>query len=127
MAGKKTYTVDYQKDKKNNILIRTFYGEIDMNGVIAAWEDDIKNKLVTKDLNAIVTDLANVVNNVKLNDINEIAAFYEKHFELFQFIKLAVVIDTPSVAIVLLYEDQNTKLNHKAFTTVKAALNWSII
>ncbi len=127
MEEKKTYSLEYQKDEENKILIRSFYGKLGMNGVIASWEDDINNNIVTKDFNAIITDFTNSENTVQMSDLGEIAAFYDKNFELFKDIKLAVVIDTPSVAILLLYEDQNTKLNHKAFTTVEAAMNWCII
>lgn len=127
MAEKKTYSVEHHKDEKNNILIRTFYGEIDMKGVIASWEDDIKNNLVTSDLNAIITDFTNAENTVKMSDLGGIAAFYEENFKVFEHIRIGVVINTPSVAILLMYEEQNTKLNHKAFTTIEAALSWATV
>ncbi len=127
MVAKKTYSVKHQKDDKNKILIRSFEGVVDMKGVIAAWVDDINNNIVTKDLNAIITDFTNAENTVKMSDLSKIATFYDENFELFQHFKLAVVMNTPHVAILLMYEEQNTKLNHKAFTTLKAALNWAII
>lgn len=127
MIPKKTYSVEYQKDEENQILIRTFYGVVDMKGVIYSWEEDIKDKRVTKDLNGIITNFVNAENLASFRDLKIITEFYDENFKLFENIRLAVVLDKPNVAVLLYYENQNTRLMHKAFTTFKAALNWCMV
>jgi len=111
-------------DEKNKILIRTFHGVVNMDGIIEAWQEDIQSNIVNKELHAIITDFSEANNIAKLKDLDEISSFYDKHYPLFKDIKLAVVLNSPNVAIIVFYEEKYPQLNHRAFATLQAALNW---
>lgn len=125
MQTEKAYTVTYKKHVSDTILIRTILGQITMSEIIELWEKDIKEKRVTKDLKAIVTDFTKGKNLSKMEERKNITAFYQKNFELFKNMKIAVVLGDTSIAIPIMYEHENTDIKHLAFSTLDAALKWA--
>lgn len=125
MHAKKAFTVTYELDESKAILIRTILGQITMSEIIELWEEDILNKRVTNDLKAIVTDFSKGRNLSKMEERKHISAFYRKNFDFFKNIKIAIVLDDPSIAIPLMYEHENHDIEHVAFSTFEAAIKWA--
>lgn len=125
MQTEKAYTVTYKKDESDAILIRTILGQITMSEIIELWEKDIKEKRVTTDLKAVITDLTKGRNLAKMEELKNITAFYQQNYEFFGNIKIAVVLNDRSIAIPLMYEHENHQVKHLAFSTLEAAFKWA--
>ena len=118
------YLVKHIYNNKDNILVRKFTGSVNMTDVINSWQEDLDNQTVHKNLKGVITDFTECKNNATINELNKIVAFYKKNNHIFKHIKLAVVLDTPNVVILLMFEDIYSEIHHKAFSTYDAALAW---
>lgn len=125
MPAKKAFSVTYELDEDIAILIRTILGEITMCEIIELWESDMRNKRVTTELKAVITDFTKGKNLSKMEERKDMGVFYRKHFNLFKNIKIAVVLNDRSVAIPLMYQHENQELQHVAFSTIEAAIKWA--
>lgn len=118
------YSVKHVELENGRVLLRTMVGEFRMKDIIQAWADDIESGLVNDTLSAVITDFSNATNIAKIEEMSDIAAFYRAHANIFGKLKNAVVLNSPNVAIALLYEQENPSFQHKAFSAVDAALFW---
>lgn len=125
MSENKAFTVTYDLNASKTILVRTIFGQITMGEIIKLWETDIFNKRVTTDLKAVVTDFSKGKNLSKMEERKNITAFYRENVDFFKNIKIAVVLNDPSIAIPLLYEHEQQDIQHLAFSTLEAAMKWS--
>lgn len=125
MPLSKSFTLKHHFDDENKVLTRSFYGKVNMKGIIDTWEADIKNNVVTRDLKAIINDFTTGVNIAEMSDQKDIAAFYNKNKELFRDIKIAVVLNARNVSISLFFERENPDHMHRSFATLEAAEQWS--
>lgn len=85
------YSVVYEIDESNAILVRKILGQITMSEIIELWEKDIQEKRVTKNLKAVITDFTSGKNLSKMEERKDIATFYLENFVFFENIKIAVV------------------------------------
>ena len=125
MHENKAFTVTYELNENNTILVRTIFGQITMSEIIELWEEDIFNKRVTTELKAVITDFSKGKNLSKMEERKNITAFYRKNIDFFKNIKIAVVLNDRSIAIPLLYEQEHQDIQHLAFSTIEAAMKWS--
>ncbi len=125
MCENKAFTVKYELNENNSILVRTIYGQITMSEIIELWEEDITNKRVTSDLKAVITDLTKGKNLSKMGERKNITAFYRNNIDFFKNIKIAVVLNDSSISIPLMYEQEHQDIQHLAFSTLDAAMKWA--
>ncbi|WP_075591205.1 hypothetical protein [Labilibacter marinus] len=119
-----TYTVNHILDEKKRILVREFAGSVIMEDVIDAWKQDISSGIVNTQLKGVVTDFTNCKNNATMSELSQISDFYKSHFDIFRHFKHGVVLDSPGVAILLMFENNYADIKHKAFCTNEAAMEW---
>ncbi|MGQ1785007.1 MULTISPECIES: hypothetical protein [unclassified Saccharicrinis] len=119
-----SYHVEHTLVEDDSVLIRSFRGSVVMQDVINSWKTDIEKGLVHAGLKGIVTDFTACENNATINELQDIAEFYKANIDVFENLKLGVVLDTPNVVVLLLFEESHAEMQHKAFSTFEAALEW---
>ena len=124
MENEKAYSIKYEMDENQGILIREIAGEMGMADIIDMWKKDIANGSVNKNLKAVITDFSSGKNLSKMSELKSIATYYEENFDLLENIKIAVVLDDNTVAIPLMYQHGNPKIQHSVFSTLVAAIAW---
>lgn len=125
MENAKTYSIKYEMDESQSVLIRKIIGEMGMADIIDMWKVDIANGTVNKNLKAVITDFSSGKNLSKMSELKSIATYYEENFNLLENIKIAVVLDDNTVAIPLMYQYGNPKIQHSVFSTLIAAIAWA--
>lgn len=118
------YSVKHVELENGKVLLRTMVGQFRMTDIIQTWTDDIENGVVNDQLSAVITDFSKALNIARIDEMSNIASFYRAHANIFGKLKNAVVLNSPNVAIALLYEKENPSFQHKAFSSVDAALFW---
>lgn len=109
-----------------SILIREFWGKVDVDEIIDSWNYLIDNKLITLSTKGVINDL----NHCEL--IMNIAGFkrltqYMKQQEILRKIKLAAVCNNPTTIVFpTLGEEEENDLKIKPFTTMNAAVSWAL-
>lgn len=124
MNIEKTYSIEHVMLKRDSVLIRKFFGTVEMADIIEAWRDDIYNGVVTADLNAVITDFSKAENFATMSEMKDIAAFYLENKAVFSKVKMALVLDAPNISIGMLFEKKHPEFQHRIFSTLAAALYW---
>ncbi len=120
--------IEYSKYQHHSefILLRKFYGHIDINDIIDSWEYLLRNKILKESHMGVINDITNADLKMDIHNFEKLVT-YLKSNEIFQKIKLAVVCDTPAKVIFpILGKTMNPDLMIKPFSTIHAAADWII-
>lgn len=117
-------TIEYHENKKLRILIRIFKGTVTVTDIFDSWEYLIPNYLVNKNYLGVISDFREC--NLQIgNDVCEqFERFFTDRLVVFKNLKLAQIIDTPSIAFPLLFGIESTKVQSQPFSTLEAAMQW---
>jgi hypothetical protein len=119
-------SISFSKHLKypDKILIRTFNGIVNSDDILNSWEELIQQQLLTSNTKGIINDLNNCELNMNMSSFSKVIS-YMKSQKGIQFIKLAVVTNSPNVIVFPMLMDTNEKmLKIKPFSTFAAAESW---
>lgn len=107
-----------------SILIRNFFGKVDVNNIIDSWEYLHKNKLIDKNIKGIINNLTGCELIMDMESFKILIAYLKKEDSI-KKIKLAVISDIPeTIVFPFLGENQESELKIKPFSTMEAAVDW---
>lgn len=118
--------IEYSKYQHHSefILLRKFYGPIEIKDITDSWDYIIKNKILTESHKGVINDITNAELNMDIHNF-EILVTYLKGKEIFRNLKLAVVCDTPGKIIFpILGNSMHPDLKIKPFSTIHNAADW---
>jgi hypothetical protein len=118
--------IEYAKYQYHSefILIRKFYGPIDIKDITDSWDYLIENNILNETHKGVINDIRDAELNMNVHSFEKLINYLKKQ-EIFQRIKLAVVCDTPGKVIFpILGNTMNPDLKIKPFSTIEAAANW---
>lgn len=111
-----------EKDHKKQIIIRTFFGEPDMECIRNSWIQLLDMKEFREDNYSLLSDYSRASVTLEPLEINEAVKFY-KSFNLFRKSKHAVVTTQPvTTAYSTILESKG--YCYKTFSNKEAALSW---
>lgn len=125
MSEDKTYSISHRYDADSNILVRAILGVMNIQDIVDSWNKDIQNGIVHERLKGVVTDFTKGENNASLADLKDLENFYNENLRILQSVKMAVVLNAPTVSVSLFFEKNNHDLIHKSFASIDAALEWT--
>ena len=117
-------TVDYKSDEVVNILTRTFKGDVTMTDVISSWEYIINNRLITQTHKGVISDYSEACIQSDIEDIAKLKNLVIENIDIFQNLKLAVIINSPKIIIPMLFQYECSNIDTKPFSTIDAAIDW---
>lgn len=124
MLNKKHFEVAHRKDNKTKIFYRTVKGKINAEEIISSLEEEIQSGLVNLNLKGVITDYTSAEVVINVEDLDKFTAFFERNSELMTKVKYAVVIDSPVVAMPVLFKKRNPLYKMSTYNTIEAAELW---
>ncbi len=112
--------IEYSSDE--DILIRTFKGTITMKDVISSWVYVIETGLISQYHKGIISDYREANIQIEIDDVEKLMLFFKKHEDIFKNLKLAVVIDSPNIAIPMYLTHKYPKIAAEPFSSIEAAI-----
>lgn len=113
-----------RSEYKKGILIRTITGEVSAEDIVALWENEIREQVITPSHVGVVTDYRDAEITFDTDGLDLIEQLILRHPELARNIKIAPVIDTPKVIIPIILRERYPYVRLKVFSTVEAAVKW---
>ncbi len=125
MNREQKYTVSHKTKDHNEILIRTFEGEISIKQIIKTIEKDLRDGLISSNQKGVINDYISceIIGNPE--DIEGFAILFDKHINLFKNLKWALVINSPMVAFAMLFNKRHPIYKVKTFNTIDSAISWA--
>lgn len=117
---------EYKKHERypDEILIRNFVKDVEVNDIIESWKYLIENKLIDKSIKGVINNLIGCDLSMDFNSFQTLLSFLKKQ-EYLKGVKLAVICDTPKKTVFpILGAMELNELEIKPFSTVEAAANW---
>ena len=117
------YILEYRSDSK--ILYRKFQGKVTFEEVMESWKDLVRNNKIGPQVIGILNDFTFAELIMDRENLAELMAFFQSHNEIFERIKLAVVMIIPETIVLPVLASQNyPQFKIEAFSTVEAAEKW---
>ena len=117
------YDVTYSSDSK--ILIRTFKGRISFSDVLESWDFLVRNDRIGPEVTGILNDFIYAELLMDRENLDQLMAYFQDHAEIFERIKLAVVMIMPeNIVLPVLASQYYPQFKIEAFSTIEAAEKW---
>ncbi len=121
--GKVEYT--YENINGKGIMIRKFYGKIEVDDIINSFIYIIDNKLFKDDCIGVISDFCNAAIDMEAKDFKEVINYIKQNSK-FNNMKFATVVDTPNKSIFPLLAQTELDVQVRPFSTIEAAKEWII-
>lgn len=117
------YKLEYSSDSK--ILYRKFQGTVTFEEIMDSWQDLIRNDKIGPQIIGVLNDFTYAELIMDRENLGKLMAFFQKHDEVFERIKLAVVMIIPeNIVLPVLASQQYPQFKIEAFSTVESAERW---
>ncbi len=116
--------VDYNYNEKDQILIRTFSGTIQISDMLSSWVKTIYHKLTLYECKGIITDFMQANINIEVDEIEVLEKLFLDNYETLKHIKIAQITDSTKVILPLLFKNKHPEFQLCPFSTKEAAYNW---
>ena len=117
------YNIAYSDDRK--ILIRTFKGKVSFDEVLASWQELIHHNRISEEVLGILNDFTYAELMMDRDNLEQLMAFFTSHSEIFERIRLAVVMMLPeNIVLPVLASQRYPQFKIEAFSTLEAAESW---
>lgn len=117
------HQISYSDDRK--ILIRTFKGKISFDEVLASWQDLVDHNRINEEVLGILNDFIYAELMMNRDHLDRLMAFFMSRSEIFERIRLAVVMTLPENIVLPVLASQNyPQFKIEAFSTLEAAETW---
>jgi len=117
------YDVTYSSDSR--ILIRTFKGRIRFSDVFESWDYLVRNDKIGPEVIGILNDFIYAELIMNRDNLVQLMSYFQENSEIFERIKLAVVMMSPESIVLPVIASQNyPQFKIEAFSTLDAAEKW---
>lgn len=117
------HKLEYSSDSK--ILYRKFQGTVTFEEIMDSWQDLIRNDKIGPQIIGVLNDFTYAELIMDRENLGKLMAFFQKHDEVFERIKLAVVMIIPeNIVLPVLASQQYPQFKIEAFSTVESAERW---
>ena len=117
------YDITYSSDSR--ILIRTFKGRIRFSEVFESWDYLVRNDKIGPEVIGILNDFIYAELIMSRDDLVQLMSYFQENSEIFERIKLAVVMMSPESIVLPVIASQNyPQFKIEAFSTLDAAEKW---
>ena len=110
--------------EENGYLIRVFEGIFHIDEIMESWEYLINTKLKKIKYTGILNDFSNAKLKMELTDLEKILGLFKKNMDIFENIKIAVIMTTPDNIIFPVFAKNTSSFNIASFTTLDTAKRW---
>lgn len=108
----------------DEILVREFVGEVDVNEIIKSWEYLIESKLLGPGHKGVINNISNCRLVMNMESFKILIDYLKNNINL-RKLKLAVITDNPTTIVFpTLAELEEKELKVKVFSTIEAAVHW---
>ena len=112
-------------DAVTGIFYKNYYGNIEIEDLVASWEEVINQGLIPDNVKKFVINYKKATILFPPKYAVDIANFYKKHDDIFAKSRIAMVMETPKqVVFPRLVEDENVNFTIRTFYTMEAAVEW---
>ncbi len=115
----------YEDINGKGIMIRKFYGKIEVDNIIDSFIYLFDNNLPKDNCIGIISDFCNATIEMNMLEFRKVLAFIKKNKNLHD-LKLAVIVDTPNKSVFPFLAQTVLKVQVCPFSTTKAAKEWII-
>ncbi len=116
--------VSYSYCEKEVTLINSYANNVSVGSLIHSWKKVKELRLIKGNVTGILCDFRHCEFEIEENDLKKIFHFVEKNIFLEKDIKLAIILDSPKVALVILFKRRYNFKQIKAFSTPEVAIDW---
>ena len=115
------YKHDTYPDK---ILVRDFFGKVDVETIIESWNYLLDNELLTQSHVGVINNLLGCELQMNFDSFQTLLNFL-KSKRIFRKLRLAVICHNPeNIVFPTIGEFEEKELKIKPFTTEDSAINW---
>ena len=116
---------EYEISPDSKILIRTARGKVSFKEVIESWDDLIRNRKMDPPVIGVLNDFTYAEIMMDRETLDQLMTYFQSHSEIFERIKMAVVMILPENIVLPVLASQNyPQFKIQAFSTVQAAEKW---
>ncbi len=116
--------VNYSYCEKEVVLIKSYVDLITVRNLLHSWLEVKALRMITSNVKGIMSDFRGCQFEIEEEDLNSIFDFMEQNIHLAKNIKLAIVLDSPKVALVILFKRRFNINQIQIFNSKKAAIDW---
>jgi hypothetical protein len=117
------YKIEYSSDSK--ILIRSFKGSVSFEEMLNSCDELVRNHKLDPPVIGVLDDFIYAELLMNRENLAELMNLFQEHLEIFERIKLAVVMVIPENIVFPVLASQNyPQFKIEAFSTVEAAERW---
>ncbi len=117
-------SVSYTYSQDGVILLRKFHEELTMEMMIESWKGIIDNDMISSNVRGVVSDFSQCNINIGLRDLKQFFVFIENNKGFFGKIKIAEVIDSPKIALPMIFKGRYGLSQLEVFSTKEKAIEW---
>ncbi len=110
--------------EKDIVLIKSFNGGISLQEYINAWRKVRGLRMLQKNVKGVISDFTDCEFQIEEEELDELFIFFQKNINFIVNLKLALVIDSPKVAVMTLFIQKYKIDQIKIFSSKIPALNW---
>jgi len=111
--------------ENGSILIRNFHGTVQFSEIMESWIELIGHQKITDEIKGILNDFTGAELQMNINNLDQLMSTFMQYPDIFERIKLAVLMDTPKkIVLPILAEQKYPQFRIKAFSTYEAAIEW---
>ena len=93
--------------------------------IFNSWQHLVRDGWFTPSLTGIINDFREMELDAEVSDVKEVVKLIEGNFNVFQGIRIAVVVDSyKNIVFPMMVEKLSKKVEIKPFSTFEAARDW---
>lgn len=120
----KNQNIEYEYSSEMDILVRTFEGDVTIPEILESWDYIRDNNLIRTGCLGVISDYTSSKIIFEKSEPNLFKEYFDLNLEFFKPLKLAPIIDSPTIAHLFLFIQKYSKVKLKAFSTIKGASIW---
>ncbi len=110
--------------ERDTVLVKSFKGGISFQEYIDAWLKVRGLRMLQRNVKGVISDFSNCEFNIEEEDLDELFVFFQKNINFVVNLKLALVIDSPKVAVMTLFIKKYKIDQIKIFSSKISAMDW---
>ncbi len=115
--------ISYSEDSK--ILIRSFKGRVSFADVMESWKELVGSDRIGPQVIGILNDFTYAELLMDREELPQLMDFFQEHSEIFQRVKLAVVMLRPENIVLPVIASRNyPQFRIEAFSSLETAEDW---
>jgi len=124
MENRMNANISYHYCDTGVSLINKFKNTISIEDLLNGWQDAINAGMINRNVKGVISDFSECYSKIEPGDLDKVFNFMQLNVHLLLNLKLAVVMDSPGVALAVLFKKRYHVTQLKVFSTSKGAINW---